>query len=123
MAKDISFEWYMTIDRVIRDVGVNKNLMEFAAREWHRLYTPFTPLRKGQLRDNVDYSGTTETKAVIWHKVPYANYQYNGVSKKGNPLRYTSPLASAFWDRAAMAAGKGAALAKSMQAFVNRGGK
>lgn len=121
MAKDISFEWYMPIDRVIRDVGVNKNLMEFAAREWHRLYYPFVPYRAGQLARQVQYPPATDTTGFIWHNVPYANKQYNGVGFNFN--RAVHPLASAFWDRAAMAAGKGAALAKSMQAFVNRGGK
>ena len=120
MAKDISFEWYMPIDRVIRDVGVNKNLMDFAAREWHKQYYQFVPYRGGQLVRQVAYYATDST-AIIEHTVPYANKQYNGVGFNFN--RTIHPLASAFWDRAAMAAGKGAALAKSMQAFVNRGGK
>ncbi len=120
MAKDISFEWYMPIDRVIRDVGVNKNLMEFAAREWHRLYYPFVPYRAGQLARQVNFFAS-DSVGVIDHTVGYANKQYNGVGFNFN--RTVHPLASAFWDRAAMAAGKGAALAKSMQAFVSRGGK
>jgi len=121
MAKDISFEWYMPIDRVIRDVGVNKNLMEFAAREWHKLYTPFVPYKTGMLNSNVRFSATDSTGTIEHMQKEYANKQYNGVGFNFN--RTVHPLASAFWDRAAMAAGKGAALAKSMQAFVNRGGK
>lgn len=118
MAKDISFEWYMPIERVIRDVGVNQKLMEFAAREWHRLYYPFVPYRGGQLARQVAYYATDST-AVIDHTVPYGNRQYNGVGFNFN--RAVHPLASAFWDRAAMAAGKGAALARSMQNYLNRG--
>lgn len=120
MAKDISFEWYKPIAYIMRDVGVNKELMEHTAREWHRLYDFFTPFQTGALDYIVQYYAT-ETKASVYHKMPYARRLYHG--DRFNFSKTHHPLASAYWDRAALAAGKGIALVRSMQAFVNRGGR
>ena len=117
MAKGIDFEWYMPINRVISDVGVNKNLMLFLAREWYRLYFPFTPFREGTLAELVEFIAT-DAAAAIYHKVPYANYQYTGDGF--NFGRAMHPLASAYWDRAALAAGKGEALVRSAQNYLGK---
>lgn len=120
MAKDIEFRWYQPIAYIMRDVGLNKELMMHAAREWHRLYDYFTPFDTGALDYIVRYS-VTESKASITHTVPYANRLYHGQGFHFSKARH--PLASAYWDRVALAAGKGIALVKSMQAFVSRGTK
>lgn len=63
----------------------------------------------------------TDTNAMILHNVPYANHLYNNPGY--NFSRSKHSLASAYWDRAALAAGKGASLVKSMQVYLDRGNK
>lgn len=118
MSNGINFRWYQPIPTVIRDVGVNKNLMLFAAKEWHRLYFPFTPYREGFLAEDVRYDAT-ESKAFIYHIVPYSGKMYHNPHFNFNRARHT--LASAYWDRAALSAGKGDALRRAVQKYLDRG--
>lgn len=113
----------------------------FAATEWWRLITPYTPVDSGNLSQQV----TIEPKTITY-TAPYAHYQYVGevygpnipimqggvvvgfFSPKGQPkhptgskLNYHSPLASARWDKAAEPTQKSALIAR-VQEFIDGGG-
>ena len=85
----------------------------FAANEWHRLITPFTPFRDGFLSREVDI-----TPKKIHYAMPYARYVYN---MNANFRKDIHPLASKEWDKAAIAAGKAGELISSMQNYVDSG--
>ena len=113
----------------------------FAATEWWRLITPYTPKDSGALAETVSI-----TPKTIEYTSPYAHYQYVGdvygpsipimqsgavvgfFSKKGETkhptgakLKYTNPLASAQWDKAAEPTQKSALIAR-IQEFIDGGG-
>lgn len=85
----------------------------FAATQWHRLYSPYVPMRKGKLKNTVSI-----TPGQIEHTVPYAHYQYNGTNF--HFYKEKNPKASAQWDKAAEPTQK-PKLISSMQAYVNQG--
>lgn len=63
------------------DINIPENLKKidndefwtFAASEWHRLISPYTPKKTGNLIENV-----TIRPKEIEYKSPYAHYQYEG---------------------------------------------
>lgn len=115
----------------------------FAAKEWHKLYEPYVPMKNGVL-----YQRVTITPKQIEHTAPYAHYQYEGMvygpnipvmegdritgyfsqpnrAKKptGKKLKYSHeqhPKATAKWDKAA-APTQGPKLAKAMQGYIDQG--
>jgi len=111
----------------------------FAAEEWHRLITPYTPMDSGDLFETVQIR-----PKEIEYTSPYAHYQYKGLvmgpnfydpdfgfwSPPGKPKSYTGksltyktskhPLASKEWDKAAEPTQK-PKLIKSMQGYINSG--
>lgn len=119
MSENIIVKWKKPISRVIsQDAGINRRTMLFAATQWHRLYYDFVPMRTGVLALNVAYTAT-EKKAKIRHKAIYARRLYE------NRYRFSKskhPLATHHWDKAAIAAGKRAVLAKDIKAYIKRSG-
>ena len=85
----------------------------YAAAQWHRLYSPYTPFREGLLQDTVRI-----TPWQIEHTVPYARPMYYG---NFNFRRTFHPKATRLWDKAA-APTELPKLKDELQAFVDRGG-
>lgn len=108
----------------------------FAQNTLYRYMAPYTPMRTGLLRDNVEI-----TKDGIRYLSPYARYLYNGQlmvsavtgsawAKHDEPpkvladppkeLRYShdvSPLATSHWGQAAMDA-KGDSIVAEIEEFI-----
>lgn len=85
----------------------------FAANEWHKMISPFTPFRTGMLDQNVDIQ-----PKEIHYNMPYAPLVYHNNAKFRKDIH---PLASREWDAAAVAAGAGDDLVASMQGYINSG--
>ena len=118
-------------------------LWKFAANEWHKLITPYTPMETGTLSEDVKIKGEVKT-GYIEYTSPYAHYQYEGKamgdsffnpdfgfwSLKGKPKHYTGkslnydksrhPKACAKWDKVAEPTEK-PKLIQAMQGYVDSG--
>ncbi|WP_066689069.1 hypothetical protein [Christensenella intestinihominis] len=117
MAKNIRFKWNQPVPRIIDDVGINAKTAKYAAQDWYRLYYAFIPYREGYLAKNIQILALPN-KAVIRHNEPYAEKIYHGAHMRFG--KSTHRLASAYWDRVAMTAGKKDKLISDVQAFVKR---
>lgn len=108
----------------------------FAQNTLYRYMAPYTPMRTGLLRDNVEI-----TKDGIRYLSPYARYLYNGqlmvsavtgsawakhdeppkvLADPSKELRYShdvSPLATSHWGQAAMDA-KGDSIVAEIEEFI-----
>ena len=84
----------------------------FGAAEWHRLYSPWVPMRTGMLDNNVRI-----TPRQIEHISPHAIYDYNG---NFNFRRDQHPKACRQWDKAA-APTQQPKLIQEMQAYMDSG--
>ena len=115
MPQRIGFEWLRSPSEIARSVGINANTVKFMAQDWHRLYEPFVPKQEGFLRQKVNYKAKNNT-GIITHLVPYAHYQYTG-----EHLKHLNPLASAYWDKAAEAAGRKAQLISDVERYMKSG--
>lgn len=76
------------------DVGL------FLAETWAKIFTKYTPKDSGTLSQ----SYTIEPYRVTYEQ-HYSHYQWEGVSKKGNPLNYNKEknfLAQSHWEQAAL---------------------
>lgn len=92
----------------------NGNFGLFAAQEWKRLISPFTPRRTGALED------TAIVKPwKIEYIQPYASVVYNG--EDFNFRRDANLYATYEWDNAAINAGQGEKLTRAAQKFIDRG--
>lgn len=119
MAQTINFKWLQPIPVIIREIGINEKTARFAAMDWYRLYFPFVPYRAGPLSRDVSFI-ISGTKARIRHTVPYARRAYYNMGYRFGKSPHA--LATAYWDRAAMAAGKKEVLIRDVQAYVKRKG-
>lgn len=135
-------EVHINKEKYIRAVN-SSEFWTFAASEWYRLISPYTPRDIGNLMSNV-----TITAGEITYNSPYAHYLYEGqamgpniplvkdgeiigfMSKKGTKKHYTgkklnisrsrSPKASAHWDKAAKPT-ELPKLARAMEKYVESG--
>lgn len=73
----------------------NDKFWTYAANEWWRLITPFTPMDTGTLFQSVDISPKT-----IFYIAPYAASVYNGSHINFRKDKHSQ--ASAKWDKAAI---------------------
>lgn len=96
-------------NRIMNDEG----FWTFAATQWHRLYSPYVPMRTGKLKNTVSI-----TPGQIEHTVPYARYQYNGTNF--HFYKEENPKASARWDKAAEAT-QLPKLCSTLQAYIKQG--
>lgn len=90
-------------DKILKKVN-SDTFGKFVSNEWKRLINQYTPHKYGFLQSNVDI-----LPFALHYKQNYANYQYNGVSKNGNPLNYTkdpNPAATDHWDEKAAQSGQ-----------------
>lgn len=92
----------------------NDNFGLYAAQEWKRLISPFTPRRTGTLEDTAIVNPWK-----IEYIQPYASVVYNGTNF--NFRRDANPYATHEWDNAAINAGQGEKLIKAAQKFIDRG--
>ena len=112
--ENISFKWNRSPAQIAEGI-VAPDVKLFAAATWHKLYTPFVPMRDGYLSNTTNYL-TEGSMGVVHHTQPYSHYQYVGTGFRFR--RNKHPLASAHWDQAAIAAGKATALAQSIQTYI-----
>ena len=118
MGAKVEFKWNSSPEQIAGRI-VSDDVKVFAASTWHKLYEPFVPNRTNNLaNDEVSYLAEG-TMGVIEHYAPYARYQYYG---NFNHAGGKNPLATSHWDQAALAAGKGEALAKAIQGYMSAGG-
>lgn len=108
---DVSVDVHGITSRVDND----RAFWLYAATTWHKLYSPYVPFDEGALRGTV-----VPRPKEIEHTMPYARYQYYGVSKAGKPLKYRNSKASAKWDQAA-APTQLPRLASSLQQYIDSG--
>ncbi len=116
---------------------------KYAANEYHRLITPYTPMETGTLSEEVKIKGEVKTGSIEY-TAPYAHYQYEGRAMgpsfynpdygfwsppgkqkhyTGKSLQYSKekhPLASAKWDKAAEPTQK-PKLIRAMQGYIDSG--
>lgn len=106
-------------DVIVRRL-INDKVGIYLAETWAKEFKKYTPADTKMLMNNY----TTEPYKVIYHQ-KYANYQWQGVSSKGNPLHYSkdvNPYASAHWERKAFK-DKKQYVAHMVSAFIKRGGQ
>lgn len=101
------------IPRAMRKIE-NATFWKFAATEWHRLITPYTPWRDGNLARNVDI----QPKEIYYQMTDYATRMYYW---RGHFRTDHNELASREWDKAAEAAGKDKDLIAAMQGYIDSG--
>lgn len=118
MAARARFTWNTSAKDVAKRVTGGQPALLAMARLWHGCYRPFVPMRQGGLGGLVEITADDEAGRIT-HTQPYAQALYNG--EKSDFSRDKHPLASAHWDQAAIAAGKGAELAKAVQALLKKG--
>lgn len=77
-------------------IDPNGRISKYFTSECAKAMDKYVPMRDGNLRD-YDIEGN-----LIIYDQPYAHYQYEGISKSGNPLNYSKdkhPLATHHWDK------------------------
>lgn len=111
----------------------NDKFWTFAAAEWHKLVSKYTPRDTGTLIGSVDIR-----PKEFEYRVPYANYQYHGTVRTdsrgrtwvkhgerkpvdtGRPLKYKRKSASSKWDMAAIPKER-AKLMRTLQNYIDSG--
>ena len=132
----ISIECHVDVRRNLAKVQ-DDGFWKFAANEWHKLISPYTPMQTGGVMETVDIR-----PKEIEYLHPGARYLYHGKlmvdaetgsawarkdSKKvltQTPLQYQKdkhPLATKEWDKVAEPTQK-PKLIRAMQGYINRGG-
>ena len=135
----ISIKSNINVSKHLRKVRA-PSFWKYAANEWWKLITPFTPMETGTMSEQVTIKGE-EGSGLIEYNAPQAHYLYKGelmvdpdtgssYAKKGAKKVYTGtalviskerhPLASKEWDKAAEPTQK-PKLIDSMQKYVDSG--
>lgn len=72
-------------------------VQQYIDKEILRLCEPYVPRKSGALIAS-GYSATACGSGNICYNAPYAAYQYYGVSKSGNALKYDgAPMRGSYW--------------------------
>jgi len=96
-----------------RHLEANGQAQRFFTSEVKRLSDPYTPFDNGVLKSNV----TLEANSITYN-VPYARYQYYGVSSGGRALNYQgAPTRGREWTTR-MWADRGGEILQSISSFV-----
>lgn len=98
---------------------LNDDVGRFTAETWGKIFEKYTPKDSGTLSQ----SYTTEPWKVTYEQ-KYSHYQWEGVSKKGNPLNYNKEknfLAQSHWEEAAFRDKKDE-VAKAITEYIKRKG-
>lgn len=115
-----------TFKRIFSD-----NVRKYAHTRLHAYCSPYVPMDSGALDQTVDI-----TPDYVHYKSPYAHFQWEGkvfVDDRGSTyakrntskhaternLKYSHPLATSHWERAAMTA-KGDRLAEDIETYIKR---
>ncbi|MCI9085764.1 MAG: hypothetical protein HFE51_05000 [Clostridia bacterium] len=99
------------ISKVLKEIN-SPALWTFAANDWYRLISPYTPYDTGQLMQNV----TIKPGEIIYEE-PYAVYPYNG--EHMNFKKDHNPKASARWDQRAIQEKQDEKLTQAVQGYIN----
>jgi hypothetical protein len=104
MGTGINIKLTKSINRIIKDSGINDNAALFAAKEARKLMNDYVPMKTGALSNTAQiYAGNS--RGVVVYNQPYAKFCYYGEKQKFNRDKHEK--ASAFWDKAMMSANKG----------------
>jgi len=102
---------------IAKRITGNRQTLLFMANEAKRVFNDYVPYRDGALSDTARV-GAEDGKGYVEYVQPYAADNYYGAHKRFG--RDVHPLATAFWDRAAMQA-RGDAYKEAIQAYMDRG--
>jgi hypothetical protein len=76
-----------------RGLGQDKRAQKFFTNEVYKISQPYTPFDSGTLAGTVELQDDS-----ITYKVPYAHYQWLGISKNGKAFKYGgSPMRGRQW--------------------------
>jgi hypothetical protein len=76
-----------------RGLGENKKAQKFLTNEVYKVSQPYTPFDSGALAGTVALQDDS-----ITYSVPYAHYQWAGISKNGKSFNYNgSPMRGREW--------------------------
>lgn len=78
----------------VKAICSNRKVGQFAASEAERLMQPYVPERERAL-----IGSAIATPFKVTYSMPYAHYQWNGVSKNGKELNYTKTTATSHWEK------------------------
>ena len=95
----------------------NRKILLFMASEAKRMFNDYVPYRDGALSDTARV-GVEGDRGYVEYIQLYAAANYYGTAKKFG--RDVHPLATAFWDKAAMQT-RGGDYRDSIQAYIDRG--
>lgn len=104
----------------------NGRVQKFFTATCAKKMDKYVPMREGTLAETVIIDGEPTrnvTADTITYTQNYAKYVYNGISKSGKPLNYSTdkhPLATHHWDKKMWSA-EGRDVIKEVQDYV--GGK
>lgn len=93
---------------------IKREIIKYASKEAERYMEKYVPFRDGHLRSVVDVGDY-----YVEYRMPYARYQYYGVSHSGMPLNYKTPGTGSHWDKRMMTA-EGVDYIKQIQKYVER---
>lgn len=108
----ITIDDKLDVSNVLKTID-NPQLWTFAANEWYRLISPYTPYDTGLLMQNV----TIKPGEIIYEE-PYAVYPYNGENM--NFKKDHNPKASARWDERAKQEKQDEKLAQAVQGYIDK---
>lgn len=95
----------------------NGRVHAFFTNTCYKHMDKYVPKDKGNLRTIVD----VDTNSITY-EMPYAEYQYKGISKSGKPLNYKTPGTGSYWDRR-MVSAEMSTVVQEVQDYVNGGRK
>lgn len=88
----------------------DKGTKTYANTRVHFYCSPYVPMDTGNLDQDVDI-----TDQFVHYKVPYAKVNYEGTNRNFSKEKH--PLATAYWDKAMLAA-KGGQLANDITNYI-----
>lgn len=97
----------------------NGRVQKFFTQTVAKKMDKYVPMDEGHLRQY-----KIQGNLIIYDQ-PYANYQYEGISKSGKKLNYSTdkhPLATAHWDKVMWTA-EGQDVVRQVQNYIDRGAK
>lgn len=96
-----------------RKLNDNGQAQLFFSSEVKKFCDPYVPFGQGPLKN----TARVNKNSVVYIQ-PYARYQYNGISKNGNPFNYQhGPMRGKYWDKR-MWADRGREIVESVANFV-----
>lgn len=96
----------------------NGRVQKFFTNSCYKHMDKYVPKRDGDLRTIVDVQSDS-----ITYEMPYARYQYHGISKSGKPLNYKTAGTGDHWDERMKSAEMQDVVKEVQDYFNKRGGK